>query len=407
MKQKIGAVVIGGGSTGLGLVRALAREGITVSYLDTVSTNPTRFSRYCFRFIKLSPNVFNDEKRLVESLIAISEKGILNNVIFPTDEKVVGFIAKNKVKLAEYYIVPVPDWKIVQRCYNKKNTYAFCKNYGINFPKSYFPDSIEDLYEQGDTLQYPLIIKPAISSEFLAKTGHKVIVVMNRNQLGKNYKEACTLIRPENIILQEIIPGPTRELYSFVSFFKNGKVVSGFTARRSRQIPVDFGRFSTLVELCEIPELFDLGEKILKAIEYYGISEVEFKKDPRDGKYKLLDVNPRPWYWHALAPAAGMNLSYLMYLDMIGEVTKPMTLIHNNMKFIDFRADLRVSFREILKGRLGISEYFQSFVGKKTYPVFSFNDPLPFIMETLFIPYFFSRNILKSVKNKRIHDGHN
>ena len=43
----------------------------------------------------------------------------------------------------------------------------------------------------------------------------------------------------------------------------------------------------------------------LRAVGFHGISQVEFKRDPRDGVYKLMEINPRLWQWHGLAAACG------------------------------------------------------------------------------------------------------
>ena len=89
------------------------------------------------------------------------------------------------------------------------------------------------------------------------------------------------------------------------------KIVTGIMARRARQHPMDFGHASTFAELVKIPEIQQIAEKFLSLIDYYGICEVEFIQDPRDGKYKLIEVNPRVWGWHTLAIAAGVDLPYL------------------------------------------------------------------------------------------------
>jgi D-aspartate ligase len=72
------------------------------------------------------------------------------------------------------------------------------------------------------------------------------------------------------------------------------------------------------VESIELPIIEELSQRFLKAIDYYGLVEVEFKLDPRDGEYKLLDVNARSWGFHSLGSAAGVDFSYMLYADQIG-----------------------------------------------------------------------------------------
>ena len=65
--------------------------------------------------------------------------------------------------------------------------------------------------------------------------------------------------------------------------------------------------------------MVDSGLRLLKALGFHGISQVEFKRDPRDGRYKLMEVNPRLWQWHGLAAACGVDLPLIAYRDLTGE----------------------------------------------------------------------------------------
>ena len=115
------------------------------------------------------------------------------------------------------------------------------------------------------------------------------------------------------ILIQELIPGGPRHLFSFCPLFKDGQVLAGITGRRARQHPMDFGHASTYAESIKVPELEIMGTKFLKAIKYYGLAEVEFMQDPRDGIFKLIEVNPRIWGWHTLAVGSGVDLPYLLF----------------------------------------------------------------------------------------------
>ena len=56
-------------------------------------------------------------------------------------------------------------------------------------------------------------------------------------------------------------------------------------------------------------EVVDAGLRLPRArSSYQGLSQVEFKRDPRDGRYKLMEINPRLCQWHGLAAACGVDL---------------------------------------------------------------------------------------------------
>jgi predicted ATP-grasp superfamily ATP-dependent carboligase len=385
----IGALVIGGHVQGLGLIRALGMKRIPVYLLDTTNYNISRYSKYCKKFIQMPLEVWDSSDNFIDFLRETHKIYNLDKwIIFPTDDLTVAYLSKNKHELSEYFTIWTPEWDCVKYCYDKKLTYKLAETIGIPIPKSYFPEDVSDLNEVDYLFHYPLIIKPAIMHEFYKETKHKVFVIHNKEDLKRKYLKACSATNPLDIIIQEIILGGPENLYSFGSFFKEGEAIASIIGRRSRQIPMDFGKASTFAELCEIPEIYELGIKLLKAINYYGLSEVEFKKDSRDGIYKLLEVNPRTWKWHSIALLAGINLPYCLYCDMIERKLK----ISNNknrrdVKWIDLYTDLYIVIGEMLKGKMSISDYLVSLNGEKTDAVLSFEDLKPFIMETILLPY--------------------
>jgi predicted ATP-grasp superfamily ATP-dependent carboligase len=235
-----------------------------------------------------------------------------------------------------------------------------------------------------------VVIKPSIRDHFYNKTKIKAFLINNRDELKKIYNKVSFVIDPSEILIQDFIPGGPKQLYSFCPFFKEGMVVTSIMARRARQHPMDFGHATTFAELVDIPEMQSIAEKFLTLIGYYGIGEVEFMQDPRDGKFKLIEVNARPWGWHTLAIAAAVDLPYLLYQDMVGEkIVMPAPL--KNMKWVRSITDIPTVFAEIIKGNMKFSDYLKSMKGKKEFAVFSLDDPLPFFMEIAMSPYLWSK----------------
>src|SRR5205823_3111219 len=131
-------------------------------------------------------------------------------------------------------------------------------------------------------------------------------------QLGERFAEAAALLDPQLLMIQEFVPDGGGQL-SYAALCDRGRPLASVTARRTRQYPVDLGRASTYVETIDAPEVAELSERFLAEIEFDGLVEVEFKRDPRDGDLKLLDVNPRVWGWHSVCQRAGVDFPYLAY----------------------------------------------------------------------------------------------
>ena len=327
----------------------------------------------------------SDRESYVNFLIDLAKKKNLQGwVVFPNSDDSVYVLSKYKDILEEYYRIPTPSWKVIRNVYIKKNTYQLAEKHGISTPKTYYPENIEALMALN--LDYPAVIKPSIRDNFYNKVKIKGFKINNPEELEKTYQYVCSIIDPSEVLVQDFIPGGPSHLYSFCPFFKNGKILASIMGRRSRQHPMDFGHASTFAELVNIPQMKSSAKQFLNLIGYYGIGEVEFIHDPRDDQYKLLELNPRVWGWHTLAIAAGLDYPYLLYQDMIGERMEfPDSL--DQMKWVRLSTDTATVFLEIIKGRMKIGDYLKSMKGKKSFAIFTHEDPLPFFAEIAMIPY--------------------
>jgi predicted ATP-grasp superfamily ATP-dependent carboligase len=147
-------------------------------------------------------------------------------------------------------------------------------------------------------------------------------------------------------------------------------------ARRRRQHPPEFGRASTYVETIDNPELEELAERFLRSIGYYGLVEVEFKRDPRGGEYKLLDVNPRLWTWFTLGARAGVDFPHLGFRIAQGE--RPAEVrARAGARWVRMGTDLLAAGAELRGRRLSPLAYLRSLRPPIEYAVFAADDPRP------------------------------
>jgi D-aspartate ligase len=156
--------------------------------------------------------------------------------------------------------------------------------------------------------------------------------------------------------------------------------------RRTRQHPREFGRASTFVETIELPELETLSERFLNAIDYYGLVELEYKLDLRDGQFKLLDVNARTWGYHALGRPAGVDFTNMLFTDQIGEPVEQQRG-QPGISWVRLMTDFPTGIVEILGGHLDWRAYLHSLRSAHVDAVFSYEDPLPGVIELALVPY--------------------
>jgi len=382
-RQSPGAVIVGGSFNSLGAARDLARHGISVYVVDN-GICVAQFSRHVRRFFKCPPT--GDEAKFVDFLLQLAVKANLSGcVLFPSDDECVRISAQHRERLSEHYLVTTPPWDVVKFVYDKRLTHQLATQQGIPVPDTYNPGSVDDLISLN--LDFPVVLKPAITPNFVPFTKKKAYRANDVQELIELYEMMAAIVDPSEILIQELIPGRAENLFSFVGFFKDGVPVAGLSARRPRQHPMEFGRASTFVETVNVPELETLATQFLKGIAYSGLAEVEFMYDHKDARFELLEVNPRIWGWHTIAMRAGLDLPYLAYADAVGkEVT--VGAAREGVKWVRLVTDVPTAGLEIMAGRLTVRQYLASLSGDTEFAVLSLSDPLPFVADLFLVPYY-------------------
>ena len=198
---------------------------------------------------------------------------------------------------------------------------------------------------------YPVILKPASGVIDNPLSHVKAWKIDDRETLLEKYAEASPFLPAGQVMIQEIIPGGGECQFSFAAACLDGAVHASLTARRTRQIPMDFGRASTYVETMDVPEIVEPATRIIASMGLTGLVEVEFKRDPRSDQFKLLDVNSRAWGWHSIAAAAGVDFPYLVFQLARGEAVEP-AQGRPGVRWVRLTTDLSVSAKEVLGGRM-------------------------------------------------------
>lgn len=373
-------ILLGNHIQALGLSRLAARTGRRVALYNDYGASVTRFSRTCREF-----HLFRDKPHLLELLR--QRPGRRQALLIATNDNLVGFMADHYEELSEKYYLAIPRPESVQVCFNKRDTYRKAMEMGIPIPESHFPDSREEIEELAGRIRFPVVLKPAIMYKFHGATGKKVFFCRDAAELVANYERILQIIPPEEVIVQQFLTGGAKVLYSFGSFFAGGEVYGGLVANRIRQKPMDFGISTCFAHTVINPELEKTAEQLLRAIDYFGLSEVEFMYDEASGQYRLLEINPRAWKWHSIANKVGINLMGMMLDYLEGEPVAKKRNQRANVAWVERLTDLYVVFNEIRKGRMSPAEYLRTMRMAKESAAWSWRDPVPAIMYILMAPY--------------------
>ena len=374
--------MIGGGCQGLGIARSLGRRGIPVCLIDD-ELSIARASRFVRDAIRV-PDL-RTEQALLDALAVARDRLLplgLGAVCNAGGEhrRHRGQPGRTSARLPGAH----PGLDSIRHAWDKRKVYGLAEQLSIPIPRTWFPRSAEDL--AAIKVDDPVVLKPAIKEHFFYATHAKAWRADTAAELHDAFRRATEIMPASEIIVQEMIPGGGEQQYAYCAFFRAGHPVASMTVRRRRQHPSDFGVASTYVETIDLADLAEPSCRFLKAIDYYGLVELEYKRDPRDGAYKLLDVNARTWGYHTVGGPAGVDFPYLLFRDQIGA---PVEEAHARpgVRWIRLSTDVPNALRDMCAGRLRPGEYLRSLRGVNTEAVFSISDPLPGLLEVALLPY--------------------
>jgi predicted ATP-grasp superfamily ATP-dependent carboligase len=276
----------------------------------------------------------------------------------------------------------MPSWQILRWAYDKRMTYRLASFLRIDHPWTLYPKDREEALSA--PCEFPVILKPAYHKTKNEFTSAKAWRVRSREDLISRYDEACKLVGPSAIMLQSVIPGGGDCQFSYAALCDKGRTLAAVTARRTRQYPLDFGHSSTYVETTSEPCVEEMAQRLLAATKYSGIAEIEFKRNPSDGRYNLLDFNARFWTWHSLCGRAGVDFPYLLWKLKQGE---EFSYLHarNGECWIRFATDILAAACGIRRGTLSLEEYARSLAHARVAAMLATDDPLPALIDVLIL----------------------
>jgi D-aspartate ligase len=379
-----GAIILGGAHGALALARSLGRHGIPV-WFATHDHPIARYSRYVSRRLDW-PGPEHDDA--VAWLIDLATRhGLDRWVLFAGGDAEVRLLAQHRAALEAAYRVATPPWNVASIACDKRLTYAHAVSVGVPAPWSLYPRNRDEL--AATDYVFPVILKPTVNAGRNAFTAAKAWRIDDRAALMTRYDEAVALVGPDAIMLQELVPGDGDAQFSYAAVWSNGAPVASLVARRTRQYPVDFGFTSTFVETIDNAAVEEASCRLLAALHYDGLVEVEFKYDARDGRYKLLDINPRAWTWIALGGAAGVDFPLIQWRLAAGERVAPQRG-RAGCAWVHASRDFAAACRLIAAGKLVPSEYLASLWSARVCAAYAHDDPLPGIVD---LPVVLSRVI--------------
>lgn len=392
--NQVPVLILGCKLGGLAILRSLGSLGVPIYGVDGDPGSPVMKSRYFKqKFIKEYDE--NQQQEYLDYVLDIGKQLGTKTILIPTSDALAIFVTEHSDQLKQYFLFPALDSDLAKGLRSKEEMFSIAINNNIPTPSTLFPKNIDDVKTFIKDIRFPVMLKGIHGNRLLARTGHKMAMVDNREELLEKY----TLLEdPEspNLMLQEHIPGGDDQVFIFNGYFNvNSECLSAFTGHKIRQAPIHFG-CASLGECRWNDDVANITTKFMKDIGYRGVLDIGYRLDPRDGEYKVLDINPRVGAaFRLFVSENGMDVVRSLYLDLT-EQQQLSTVPCEGRRWMIEDYDLISTYCYFREGSLKFREWIRSFKGLKEAAWFSWKDPYPFLVMAARI----SKRLIKGIGKK-------
>jgi predicted ATP-grasp superfamily ATP-dependent carboligase len=199
---------------------------------------------------------------------------------------------------------------------DKSETLARAATLGIDVPISWQPSRGEDMVLRARTLTYPVIAKWADPPAMAQRVARLGLPLVKAEYLHDPDALIALINRYSPVgtwpLIQSYCPGLG---LGQMIYMAGGEAVLRFQHRRLHEMPPE-GGVSTLCEsepLSRHAAQMAKSEALLVSIGWDGPAMVEYRYDPENGRYWLMEINGRFWGSLPLASYSGAEFAWETY----------------------------------------------------------------------------------------------
>ena len=296
--------------------------------------------------------------------------------MLPCDDDALELIARNRARLVGLGYRPFEaNDDVLLTMLDKSTTYRLARDAGLDTPETHVPRDSDELDDALEHVSFPCAVKPVHSHLFQqrATSPVKAIVAGSAAEL----REAYALMRASGVeaLITEIIPGGDDQLCSYYGYLEpDGTSSLHLTKRKIRQYPNGFGLGCYQITDWN-PEVAALGLRFFQAMGVRGLANVEFKRDARDGRLKLIECNHRFTAANEQLRVAGIDLALFTYARLAGIPTPQVDSYRSDVRLWHPIEDARAFLSYRARGELTLSEWATSLLHVQHFPLFRWDDP--------------------------------
>ncbi len=373
-------LVLGGDANTLSIVRCLSLRGIAVA-VSTECHSPALRSRYCGANYPI-PKGKDNKDYWADLLLSGKRNELKGSVLFACCDDAIQFLCAHHDELARFYLFYDFDPKLHLALLEKQSTLELARSVGVAVPQYWTVNWIEDVERILPELIFPVIVKPLLSHVFRRQFGGRhYLRADNADQLLRQQKEV--LDKGLKSMICDFIPGPDSLGRGYISFRNaEGQVLFQATTHMIRRYPKNQGTLCYYYTEWN-PEVAELGRKLLQGIGFTGFGHIEFKFDPRDGQYKLIEVNPRFPALIETYRQSGIDIPYIIYCYLTDRSLPRIASFKNDVRMMNALDDIRAYLELSRLGELTLWQWLKSMSPRQNYVYFKLNDSWPALHNVL------------------------
>lgn len=295
----------------LPMSKALRELGCEVTTYNGSKLDPGYASKYPHRKL-LAYFDAHDPEGSFKAIMA-ELKRYHYDLVIPMNDDVAIILAQNKQELEKYTTIHVNDWDLFTMASDKLKTMKACMDNDLPCPKTFL--NIEEFKENTRLVKYPIVCKPRTGCAavgFHVSENEQDLVDYTLKAEGKFGK----------MLIQEYIPQDGLQYKCEMFIDRNGELKGVCVFAKVRWYPVNGGS-STLNETVNCPDIVANCKKLLEAIGWKGYADIDLIEDTRDGKIKIMEINPRITGSVKICFEAGVNFAKLIVDDFLKKDVKP------------------------------------------------------------------------------------
>jgi predicted ATP-grasp superfamily ATP-dependent carboligase len=365
------AVLLGGEAIAVSACRSLGSAGVSVHALGD-TRDPVRRSRWCGEFVPVG-----SKRGVIDRYLEWLERdGPRGAVILPCDDYGAEMIARNRARLEALGYLPVEgDDEVTLAMLDKERTYELARAAGVATPRSATVRTAEEALTVAAEFDLPIGLKPLHAHVWAQYRSEKLILARDRDEL----RAVCGWAFEPGVpmLMTEVIPGPETEICTYFTYVdRTGEPLFDYTKSKIRQWPKRSGL--TCYQVSDRrPEVIEAGRRLIQGTGLRGVAVPEFKRDARDGEWKLIECNVRFTGSLDLTRHCGIDMALIAYQATAGmPVERPdgyrtgvtqWNPVEDVRALLDYRRD----------GELTVPQWLRSVARRQHFPMMRADDPMP------------------------------